>query len=92
LHAAMSYDIRARALQKIASLSATAPSPLDRSDLDRLCRACHTGAKSREYTNGAGSTTSVGKIPMVCYPRQVLDIVVKSKADRDRPFANSRSC
>ncbi|CAG9939163.1 unnamed protein product [Clonostachys rosea f. rosea IK726] len=74
----MSYDIRARALQKIASLSATAPSPLDRSDLDRLCRACHTGAKSREYTNGAGSTTSVGKIPMTIREFEVLLALCKT--------------
>ena len=65
----MSRDIRAKALQKIASLSATSSVvSFDRSDLDRLCRACHAGAKGREYANGAQNSKSMGslgRIPMV---------------------------
>lgn len=61
----MATDIRAKALQKIASLSAAGSSSSDRSDLDKLCRACHTGAKGREYANGGKSAVSLGKVPMV---------------------------
>jgi phosphatidylinositol 4-kinase A len=61
----MVTDIRAKALQRIASLSAAGATSSDRSDLDRLCRACHTGAKGREYANGGKSTVSLGKVPMV---------------------------
>jgi phosphatidylinositol 4-kinase A len=61
----MALDIRARALQKIASLSAASSSASDRSDLDRLCRACHSGAKGREYSNEPKSPVSLGKVPMV---------------------------
>jgi len=59
----MGRDIRQRALQKLASLSAgSSPSSFDRSDFDRLCKACHTGLRSRDYTNGHPAAT---RIPMV---------------------------
>lgn len=49
----MARDIRQRALQKIASLSAASSSlTYDRSDFDRLCKACHGGLRGREYANG----------------------------------------
>ena len=67
----MARDIRAKALQKIASLSAANLS-FDQSDLDRLCGACHAGAKNREYSNGGVNAKvmgSLGKVPMVrCLP------------------------
>ena len=65
----MTRDIRARALQKIAALSASSSNAsFDRSDLDRLCRACHAGTKNREYTNGGANAKhvgSLGRVPMV---------------------------
>lgn len=64
----MSRDIRAKALQKIASLSAAGSTSFDRSDLDKLCRACHAGGNSREYANGGyngKSVGSLGRVPMV---------------------------
>jgi phosphatidylinositol 4-kinase A len=64
----MASDIRAKALQKIAALSAASSSSFDRSDLDRLCRACHSGGRAKEFANGgpAKSLNSLGKVPMVC--------------------------
>jgi hypothetical protein len=60
----MGRDIRQRALQKLASLSAgSSPSSFDRSDFDRLCKACHTGLRSRDYTNGHPAAAT--RIPMV---------------------------
>jgi phosphatidylinositol 4-kinase len=61
----MASQIRAKALEKIASLSAASSSPIERSDLDRLCRACHSGARGKDYANGVKSTGSLGKVPMV---------------------------
>lgn len=48
-------DIRAKALQKIAALSASSTTAFDRSDLDRLCTACHSGGRSKSGPNGAPS-------------------------------------
>lgn len=65
----MSRNIRAKALKKIASLSSgSSTTAFDRSDLDRLCRACHGGAKHRESANGGHgikASGSLGRIPMV---------------------------
>lgn len=64
----MTSEIRARALQKIAALSAASSSAsLDRSDLDRLCRACHAG-RGRENAHAGYSAKqagSLGRVPMV---------------------------
>lgn len=63
----MARDIRSRALEKIAALSAAKPSVLfEKSDLDRLCRAC--SSHSRKTTaNGSASvkSQSLGRVPMV---------------------------
>jgi phosphatidylinositol 4-kinase len=63
----MARDIRQRALQKIAALSASSSSPFDRSDLDRLCKGVPSHVKPREATNGDGSSHSggIGRVPMV---------------------------
>lgn len=62
-------DVRAKALEKIASLSAaSATTALDRSDLDKLCRACHSGTRGRELAHGGSGSKhagSLGRVPMV---------------------------
>lgn len=94
----MTRDIRAKALQRIAALSAeSSTTSFDKSDLDKLCRACHS-ARGREYNHGGYSTKqagSLGRIPMVrshCPRNNFLcpqTIVANAKAFS--PFANSRS-
>ncbi|KAF7552189.1 hypothetical protein G7046_g7499 [Stylonectria norvegica] len=79
--AIMARDIRSRALEKIASLSTTTSSTsFDRADLDRLCRACHTGNKAKEYTNGhhAKIATSLGRVPMSIREFEVLLALCKT--------------
>lgn len=65
----MMRDVRAKALEKIASLSAAgSTTALDRSDLDKLCRACNSGARGREFAHGgpgAKQAGSLGRVPMV---------------------------
>jgi phosphatidylinositol 4-kinase A len=71
----MVRDIRQQALQKIAAISASASSSsYDRSDFDRLCKACHGSARSREKPNGfqspssmtsTGSVASLNRAPLV---------------------------
>ncbi|KAF4971059.1 hypothetical protein FSARC_2007 [Fusarium sarcochroum] len=75
----MTGDIRSKALQKIASLSATSSSTsFDRSDLDRLCRACHAGAKSKDYVNGYQNKNSLGRVPMSIREFEVLIALCKT--------------
>ena len=65
---ALARDIRQRALQKIALLSASSPSTsFDRSDLDRLCKGCQPVGRGKEGSNGYASRQlpSVGRVPMV---------------------------
>lgn len=65
----MTGDIRARALNKIASLAASSTdTSFDKSDLDRLCRACNANGRGREYNHGAYNSkqaSSLARIPMV---------------------------
>lgn len=65
----MTGNIRAKALDKIASLAASSTNTsFDKSDLDRLCRACNVSGRGREYNHGAYNskqTGSLGRIPMV---------------------------
>jgi phosphatidylinositol 4-kinase len=64
----MARDIRQRALEKIAALSAaSSTTSFDRSDLERLCRAAPSHGKVRENGNGdgPGPSAGVGRIPMV---------------------------
>ncbi|KAL6403051.1 Phosphatidylinositol 4-kinase stt4 [Ilyonectria robusta] len=77
----MARDIRAKALQKIASLSSTtSTTSFDRSDLDRLCRACHVGTKGKEFTNGynAKPMSSLGRVPMSIREFEVLLALCKT--------------
>ncbi|KAM0564018.1 hypothetical protein ACHAPJ_000226 [Fusarium lateritium] len=75
----MTGDIRSKALQKIASLSATSSTTsFDRSDLDRLCRACHAGAKSKDYVNGYQNKNSLGRVPMSIREFEVLIALCKT--------------
>lgn len=67
----MAHDIRSRALEKIAALSASKSTGLfEKTDLDRLCRASanHARAKSNSVSNGSASVKSqpLGRVPMVC--------------------------
>lgn len=73
----MARDIRSRALEKIAALSASKPTALfEKSDLDRLCRACSSHARSKSVTNGSSSIKSqpLGGVPMVS--RLVFTVIV----------------
>ncbi|KAF4340246.1 phosphatidylinositol 4-kinase [Fusarium beomiforme] len=75
----MISDIRSKALQKIASLSASSSTTsFDRSDLDRLCRACHAGAKSKDYLNGYQNKSSLGRVPMSIREFEVLIALCKT--------------
>jgi phosphatidylinositol 4-kinase len=64
----MARDIRQRALERIAVLSAaSSTTTFDKSDLERLCRAAPSHGKIRENGNGhvPGRSAGVGRIPMV---------------------------
>lgn len=63
----MARDIRSKALERIAALSASKPTGLfEKSDLDRLCRACTSHGKGKS-ANGSASvkSQSLGRVPMV---------------------------
>ncbi len=64
----MARNIRGRALERIAALSA---SGTDRIDLERLSKACSTypTGKGRDVSNGQYSTQSptLGRVPIVRY-------------------------
>lgn len=76
----MARDIRQRALQRIAVLSAASSSvPFDRSDLSRLCKAApgHGHARSHSsgvngHAHGTRSKPEVGRIPMVSQANGVM--------------------
>ncbi|TQV95772.1 hypothetical protein V2A60_000947 [Cordyceps javanica] len=78
----MTGDIRARALDKIASLAASSTNTsFDKSDLDRLCRACNASGRSREYNHGAYNSKqagSLGRIPMSIREFEVLLALCKN--------------
>ncbi|PQK08836.1 hypothetical protein BB8028_0001g09080 [Beauveria bassiana] len=78
----MTGGIRARALDKIASLAASSTNTsFDKSDLDRLCRACNAGGRSREYNHGAYNSKqagSLGRIPMSIREFEVLLALCKN--------------
>lgn len=64
----MVRDIRQRALEKIAALSASSSNTsFDRSDLDRLCKATSLHGKGKEAVNGTAKSaaSSLGQVPMV---------------------------
>ncbi|GAB0136479.1 hypothetical protein EsDP_00004779 [Epichloe bromicola] len=74
-------DIRAKALQRIAALSAaSSTTSFDKSDLDKLCRACHS-ARGRECNHGGYSTKqagALGRIPMSIREFEVLLALCKT--------------
>ncbi|TPX17476.1 uncharacterized protein E0L32_003119 [Thyridium curvatum] len=76
----MSRSIRQQALQKIAALSASSSgASFDKSDLDRLCRACPSHAKGRDAANGHGpKQSSLGRIPMTIREFEVLLALCKA--------------
>ncbi|KJZ76543.1 hypothetical protein HIM_03879 [Hirsutella minnesotensis 3608] len=78
----MIRNVRAKALEKIASLSAAgSTSTLDRSDLDRLCRACHSAGRARDAAHGGPGPKqagSLGRIPMSIHEFEVLLALCKS--------------
>ncbi|KAJ2993077.1 hypothetical protein NUW58_g1957 [Xylaria curta] len=76
----MARDIRQRALEKIAALSASnSVHSFDRSDLDRLCRATSLHGRAKEAVNGASrSTASLGQVPMTIREYEVLIALCKT--------------
>ncbi|RBQ95636.1 hypothetical protein VDGD_08800 [Verticillium dahliae] len=74
----MSRDMRLKALQKIAALSAaSSTTSFDRSDLDRLCKACPPHGRS---SNGYSSsqTFAIGRVPMTIREFEVLLALCKA--------------
>ncbi|KAG5925839.1 hypothetical protein E4U42_003902 [Claviceps africana] len=73
--------IRAKALQRIAALSAaSSTTSFDKSDLDKLCRACHS-ARGREHSHGgynAKHAGALGRIPMSIREFEVLMALCKT--------------
>ncbi|KAI1277059.1 phosphatidylinositol 3 [Xylaria sp. FL0933] len=77
----MVRDIRQRALEKIAALSASSSiTSFDRSDLDRLCRATSLHGRGRDAVNGAakGAAPSLGQVPMTIREYEVLIALCKT--------------
>ncbi|KAI0538277.1 phosphatidylinositol 3 [Xylaria digitata] len=77
----MARDVRHRALEKIAVLSASnSTTSFDRSDLDRLCRATSLHARGKEAVNGTarGTAASLGQVPMTIREYEVLIALCKT--------------
>ncbi|KAI0486319.1 phosphatidylinositol 3 [Xylaria cf. heliscus] len=77
----MVRDIRQRALEKIAALSASSSiASFDRSDLDRLCKATSLHGRAKDAVNGAGRSTasSLGQVPMTIREYEVLIALCKT--------------
>ncbi|KAI0863222.1 phosphatidylinositol 3 [Xylaria cubensis] len=77
----MVRDIRQRALEKIAALSASSSiASFDRSDLDRLCKATSSHGRAKDVVNGAvkGTVSSLGKVPMTIREYEVLIALCKT--------------
>lgn len=98
----MARDIRSKALERIAALSASKSTGLfEKSDLDRLCRACTSHAKGKGAVNGAASvkSQSLGRVPMVSESTDMSsDLGDNRQAGMlihhalDRLFENTRFC
>ncbi|UKZ62337.1 uncharacterized protein TrAtP1_003587 [Trichoderma atroviride] len=75
-------DIRAKALEKIASLSAIGPATsFEKSDLERLSRACNSGGKAAEYAQANHNSKpigSIGRVPMSIREFEVLLALCKT--------------
>ncbi|KAJ8131360.1 hypothetical protein O1611_g2267 [Lasiodiplodia mahajangana] len=77
----MVRDIRQRALEKIAALSATSSiTSFDRSDLDRLCRATSIHCRGKDVVNGSAKSAapSLGQVPMTIREYEVLIALCKT--------------
>ncbi|KAK0656028.1 hypothetical protein B0T16DRAFT_451649 [Cercophora newfieldiana] len=78
----MARDIRSRALERIAALSAANSStPFDRSDLSKLCRAAPGHARSNSALNGHQAPPpkpDVGRVPMTIREYEVLLALCKA--------------
>ncbi|KAL7807833.1 phosphatidylinositol-4-kinase [Trichoderma gracile] len=78
----MTRDIRARALEKIASLSAaSSATSTEKSDLDRLYKACHAGGRGGEHGRSghdAKPNGSLGIVPMSIREFEVLLALCKT--------------
>ncbi|OLN95846.1 Phosphatidylinositol 4-kinase STT4 [Colletotrichum chlorophyti] len=69
----MTRDIRQRALEKIASLSAASSrTSFDRSDLDRLCKATQAAGKGVNGYSFKQASSSLGRYPMTIREFEVL--------------------
>lgn len=71
----MGRDIRSKALERIAALSAAKTTVLfEKSDLDRLCKACPSHATGKTVVNGTDSRKppSLGRVPMTIREFDVL--------------------
>ncbi|KUI54054.1 Phosphatidylinositol 4-kinase stt4 [Cytospora mali] len=71
----MARDIRSKALERIAALSASKSTALfEKSDLDRLCKACPSHANGKSVANGtdANRPLSLGRVPMTIREYDVL--------------------
>ncbi|KAJ0361735.1 hypothetical protein COL154_006672 [Colletotrichum chrysophilum] len=69
----MTRDIRQRALEKIASLSAaSSKTSFDRSDLDKLCKATQSSGKGVNGYSAKQASTSLGRQPMTIREFEVL--------------------
>ncbi|KAI1438011.1 phosphatidylinositol 3 [Xylaria sp. CBS 124048] len=77
----MVRDIRRRALEKIAALSASSPvHSFDRSDLDRLCRATKSHNQGNDAVNGVAKSAAslVGQVPMTIREYEILIALCKT--------------
>ncbi|KAH8889500.1 phosphatidylinositol 3 [Thozetella sp. PMI_491] len=77
----MARNIRQRALEQIAALSASGSiASFDKSDLDRLCRAAPANGRPRENGNGLGPSSKRGssRDPMTIREYEVLLALCKS--------------
>ncbi|KAJ9157387.1 Phosphatidylinositol 4-kinase stt4 [Pleurostoma richardsiae] len=80
----MSRDIRQKALERIAALSASSSTTsFDRSDLERLCKACPSHVKGKEPANGyqarqQQTAPALGRVPMTIREFEVLLALCKA--------------
>ncbi|KAL6878598.1 phosphatidylinositol-4-kinase [Trichoderma novae-zelandiae] len=78
----MTRDVRARALEKIASLAAaSSATSTDKSDLDRLYKACHSGARGGDHGRSGHDSKpngSLGIVPMSIREFEVLLALCKT--------------
>jgi phosphatidylinositol 4-kinase len=71
----MTRNLRQRALERIAALSADSTTSFDKSDLERLGRAIPGRERTKDGANGTASksTTALGRVPMVRVEQGLLN-------------------